>query len=101
MKNIENQKTEEVQVKKCSKCGLEYEQIQVDPCDSISLPQCVCDELNIKINREVLIKLMKLANNGMTAISLYSRLLKLKIPDEQDYDCSLDWTTYNYISKIK
>ncbi len=100
MNNIKNQITEEVQVKKCSKCGLEYELVQLGPRNSISRPKCVCDELNIKINREMLIKLMKLASNGINAISQYSRLLKLKIPDEQDYDYSLDWTTYAYISKI-
>ncbi len=97
MKNNKVQKNG-AQMPKCSKCGKKYKIIRLTPYKNLAIPNCNCDEVNIKISKYILQLLMQLAHDGSEARDLATTLVKWKKPCEQSFNYLISRTTFEYLS---
>ncbi len=91
-------KKNKIKVPICDKCGKKYKMIRLTPYENLTIPDCNCDVLNIKISKQILQLLMQLAHDGSEARDLANTLVKWEKPSEWSFNYLVARSTFEYLS---
>jgi hypothetical protein len=86
------------QVPVCNKCGKKYKIVRLTPYRNYFIPNCNCDELEIKISKDILKLIMQLAHDGSEARDLATTLVKWKKPSEKSFNYVIHRSIFEYLA---